>query len=261
MLVERFDLSRSITTFNKRENMIRVIGLLLLFLPSASFAEVTITINETEYHYPGNPRLTEVLEPIAGENWYWPAATLFRLNDKKVEESRKQTIVALASLTDNSLLLDDYRPAANYLISQIEAWHLATRVNITIDYDLARIKPEFNPKFEDGEYVLSLKSPPIPIYEFGMTENIGFYTAETGLCADQYLIGKLLKPLADKDYLYVVQPNGKITKVGKAYWNYQCRTLMPGAQLFVPISEKDVFSQVSKVNKLVAELSLNRIMR
>jgi hypothetical protein len=94
-----------------------------------------------------------------------------------------------------------------------------------------------------------------------MTEKTGFFTAVTGMCADQYLTGKQLKPLADKDYLYVVQPNGEITKVGKAYWNYQCRTLMPGAQLFVPISEKDVFSQVSKVNKLVAELSLNRIMR
>jgi hypothetical protein len=241
--------------------MKQLIGLLLLSIPIFSFANVTITINETQYHYSDNPRLTEVLEPIAGENWYWPAATLFRLNDKKIEKSREQAISALASLTDNSLLFDDYRPAANYLISQIKAWNLATRVNITIYYDLARIKPEFNPQFEDGEYLLSIKPPKIPIYEFGMTEKTGFFTAVTGMCADQYLTGKQLKPLADKDYLYVVQPNGEITKVGKAYWNYQCRTLMPGAQLFVPISEKDVFSQVSKVNKLVAELSLNRIMR
>lgn len=241
--------------------MKRVIGLLLLFFPYVSFADITITINETKYQYPGNPRLTEVLEPIASKNWYWPAARLFRLNDKAAEESRKQAIAALASLNDNFLLLGDYRPATNYLTSQIEAWNLATRVNITIDYDLARIKPEYNPKFDDGEYLLSLKPPVIPIYEFGMTENIGFFTAKTGLCADQYLVGKELKPLADKDYLYVIQPNGKISKIGKAYWNYQCRTLMPGAQLFVPISETDVISQVSKVNKLVAELSINRIMR
>jgi hypothetical protein len=99
--------------------MKQLIGLLLLSIPIFSFANVTITINETQYHYSDNPRLTEVLEPIAGENWYWPAATLFRLNDKKIEKSREQAISALASLTDNSLLFDDYRPAANYLIRNL----------------------------------------------------------------------------------------------------------------------------------------------
>lgn len=229
-------------------------------MPAVVGAQVKITINETMYSYTDNPRLTEVLEPIVSEQWYWPAATLFRMNDSRVEKQREQVLAMLSSLRDNKLLLGDYRSAINYLSEQIKVWKLGQRIDIKVDYDLARIQVESNPMFDEGEYLLSLKKHEIPVYEFGMIENPGFFSTQTGMCADKYIADKPPKPLADKDYLYLIQPSGTIEKVGVAYWNYQCKTLMPGGQIYVPIVESDILSQVKQVNQLIAKLALNRIM-
>ncbi|WP_201314163.1 capsule biosynthesis GfcC family protein [Dyella sp. EPa41] len=56
--------------------------------------------------------------------------------------------------------------------------------------------------------------------------------------ARKYLGGCVLSPLADADWLYVIQPDGRVFRQGIGLWNRSApMSLAPGATLYVPIRE------------------------
>ena len=233
------------------------IFLYLLLTVFCAQAKVSVQINQEIFNFPENPRLVEVLFPaLAGKQWYWPASALYRLNSSRAENQRNQIIKKLESIqlslnSENSIQV-------TYLIEQIKQWSLADRIDIPIDYDAAQLDSNSNPRFENGEYRLELKLRPTTANIFGLNKQTVIIDLSNSSCAHSS-IQQLVAELVNKDFAYIIQPNGVTKKIGIAYWNKGCTELMPGSQIYLPLPE----SQFSKKNRLLNEqivaLAKNRI--
>ncbi|MBV8157298.1 MAG: capsule biosynthesis GfcC family protein, partial [Dyella sp.] len=67
--------------------------------------------------------------------------------------------------------------------------------------------------------------------------------------ARKYLAGCMPSPQADPDWLYVIQPDGRVIRQGVALWNRSTPlSLAPGALLYVPIIERHVADVAPDLN-------------
>ncbi|MEO9947562.1 MAG: capsule biosynthesis GfcC family protein [Paraglaciecola sp.] len=223
-----------------------------------NFAAVKVRINDTTYSYDANPRLSEVLEVVALQQpWYWQAAALFRLEKGSLEQDRLMVIKELNELIDSK---DDSKGIRS-LITDIKSWRLASRVFIPIDYDLSRVQPKFNPKFDDGKYLLLLKERPTTIPVIGMVTSSADINYQGNVPVKDY-VSKISKTeQSDRSLIYIIQNDGKVSKFGVAYWNNNYDQIMPGSQLFIPISENQFTPQISTLNMKIAKLASNRVYK
>lgn len=235
--------------------MIKIIitSIVLLFHTSNSYAKVQIEINGVAYSYQNNPRLDEVLSPVVNQNnWYWPSAKLFKTDNAAIEAQRIALIKLLSSYGEKQ------RKEQQAIIDQIKNWHLADRVKIKIDFDLARFSLTNNPKFEDGSFVLTLSKRPNFLTLFGALPKPGTLPFPENKCVRDLLAHVDKLPNADHDHVYVISPNGNIDKVPIAYWNQLCFVPMPGSMVYVPLRENQWFTEATDINQQVAELAINR---
>lgn len=236
-----------------------VIFCCLLLLPHFCIAKVSVRINQQQFDFVTQPRLNEVLEKVAYDaSWYWPAAQLFRLNSNNATQLRIDLLAKLklmqASLsTDNVLQIDQ-------LIEQLNSWKLADRILINLDYDLVQTNPKFNPRLEDGFYQLELFERPLTFSVFGLLHKATTIQLNNYQCAHGY-INNTFSMLKNRDYIYIIQPDGQVIKAGIAYWNSRCVDIMPGSQVFLPFEESQFFSKNTELNKQIIELALNRLQQ
>ena len=235
-----------------------IFGILSTFY---AFSNVNISINQKSYSYTENPRLADVLKPFAiEENWYWPATALYRKNSNNIEE--KRAIVLSELKTVYSQQTDPkFKKALVYLEQQIIAWQLVERIFIDIDYDKARIQAEHNPSFKDGDYLLLLKERPEAVSVFGMLENARAIPLLSMTTSYEYLKGIDVSEGSDKSFVFIIQADGSVKKVGIAYWNRVDHQIMPGGQLYIPIAERLFSNRIDELNKKIAELAANRVIQ
>jgi hypothetical protein len=65
---------------------------------------------------------------------------------------------------------------------------------------------------------------------------------------------------ADKSYVYIITPQGDVDERGIAYWNLDFSQLMPGSQVYVPISPELFSNKLKVLNKRVAALAVHRVL-
>ncbi|MEP0357607.1 MAG: capsule biosynthesis GfcC family protein [Paraglaciecola sp.] len=233
---------------------------LLIFVLSwtcVSTATVKIKINDTVFHYDGNPRLSEVLEPIALErSWYWQSSALFRMGDSTIDNERSliiEELVALAASTDDGKVI-------SRLAGNLERWNLGKRIVIPIDYDLARVQPKFNPRFENGEYLLLLKERVETVSIIGLVDEPTVIKYKGSVAVVEYLSNIKVTDLADSSFVYIVQGNGAVKKSGVAYWNNSYDHVMAGGQIFIPFYQSQFSKKMDILNMKIAKLATNRII-
>lgn len=238
--------------------------LALIFVINAN-AAVTVTVNTDTRRYDTNPRISEVLQPYALQQpWYWPAATLYRTDSNKPEQLRQRVLQLLNTLgqqTSDLGLRETYASLGTELLS----WQLAERVVLAIDYDAARVKPELNPRLDDGEYLLQLKLRPEQVYLTGGIAQSGAVPHKAGAPVKEYLASAKLLNGADSSQLAVVQTNGQVQIAGVSYWNLEQIEAMPGAQLLVlfapPLLDRlTADSNITQLNTLLQQLAVYRIL-
>lgn len=223
----------------------------------SAHSNVKIVINGMSHEYVESPRLSEVLSPIAEqENWYWPASGVYRSDSQKQESQKRQVLADINTTANNHAGLQS---TLNALKEQVSNWSLSLKVNLDIDYDKARLIEHANPKFEAGEYLITLTLRPDYITVFGAVSNNNRLSYKDGQCLYNYVEQMQRNSDADPDYVYVIQPDGKIIKPGVAYWNKQCLLVMPGSQIYVPLRENLLFSDIQDLNRSIADLAVNRI--
>lgn len=61
-------------------------------------------------------------------------------------------------------------------------------------------------------------------------------------------------PEADRNYVYVIQPDGTLERIGVAHWNEQQTTLAVGAVIYVPVDPAVLSPQARELNKDMAQL-------
>lgn len=236
--------------------LLLLINCVLLF-SAASHAVVEVTINKTMYTFTGNPRIVDVLQPIAlKEQWYWPESKLFRSNTEKSQDLRSQIVKMLAKEGDTK---QEYESLYQNIVSQIESWEVGDRVKIKIDFELARISAKHNPRMENGQYKIFLAKRPTTLYVFGAVKNAFELPYRNNTCVEDIISSMEFTAVAAKSYVYLISPQGKVDKSPIAYWNSQCTLPMPGSMIYVPLQESFFSHAQTMINTKITELAVNRI--
>ncbi|AXR08284.1 capsule biosynthesis GfcC family protein [Salinimonas sediminis] len=239
----------------------RIFSLLMLILFSVNTsAQVNLKINNQQYRFLEPVRLAHALAPVAhNQDWYWPASGLF-IVDESVEEQRNEVIELIDKLAIELEPTDDRAIGLHALRQQIEGWKLAKRVPLKVNYDVARLNISQNPKLLEGDYLLTLTPRPEVVHLSGLVKTPGPYKHQPAGSAYQYTQAIELRADADPDFVYIIEPSGRLRNVNTAYWNRQYTQVMPGSQIFVPIFSYLLTPSLSELNQKVAELAVNRVL-
>jgi hypothetical protein len=224
-------------------------------------ASVTVVVNKEHYEFTYEPRLVEVLEPIANqENWYWPGSALYQADDIQLEKTRE-------SLLDNLLTLSKRYTAEEpniarsleHLRTTIIGWRLARRLPVTVDYDLARVVASANPRLPNDKYILNLTPRMNTVQLFGAINGTVNLPHRAHADVSEYMTSQQLTDLADKDLVIILQADGREIIAPVAYWNKTHQEVMPGSQLFVPFKQSLFKPEFTVINKQIINLALNRV--
>jgi hypothetical protein len=237
------------------------LSILLSFAFNTAIASVTVTVNQKQYVFDHEPRLIEILAPIASQaNWYWPSATLYQASDVMLEKKRKQLINTLSGLVQR-YQIDEPKIAKSLtqLQASITSWHLAQRLPIKIDYDLARMVAAANPQLPEGEYILSLTPRVNTVQMFGAVDNTSEIPHLPYTDTSEYITSRKLSSLANKDVVVVIQADGRLIESPVAYLNKTHQEVMPGSQLFIPFEESLFKPEFAAINQQIMILALGRV--
>lgn len=240
----------------------KVFVFLLMHLCSVSaYAKVSIFINQQAFEYDMPVRLNQVLAPVSSStDWYWPASAVYDLNDPTAETLKKETLDLILSELKR-LDSDD----ADYIVldnvyRQVSSWSVATRKHVEVSYNLARVYPSKNPMFQPGKYLIRLFMRPEVTHVSGAVKTAGAYQFKNNSELASISHGVALSPNANNSDVWVISPQGEVSIEGKAYWNKGFNQLMPGSQLYFPVSESLFSSSIAKINERVAQLAVHRIL-
>ena len=243
------------------KSILMCLSLLVSFAFNTAVAEVTVTVNKQQYVFAHEPRLVEILAPIANQkNWYWPGAALYQDNDIKLEKMRFSVLDQLSTLAK---LYRTEEPGMTQSLEQlqvtIKGWRLARRLPIKIDYDLARIVEAANPRLPKGKYVLDLAPRMNTVQLFGAVNKTGEIPHLAHADISEYITADNRADLADKDYVMLIQADGRKITAPVAYWNKAHQEVMPGSQLFVPFKASLFHPEHTSINLQITTLATNRV--
>jgi hypothetical protein len=227
----------------------------------AGMTQVNVQINGAEYNYADNPRLAEVLAPVALQaKWYWPAATLYKLSSNTAQIQREQLLQTLVDIKARYSANTELQTVLASIERQVKAWHLAERVTTPVDYDFARLREQMNPRFDSGSYLLKLPLRPQVVQVFGAVQREVAVTHQSSAPVSHYLPDIERSPLASDDEVILLQPDGSRLAVGVAYWNRQHIEAMPGAQLYIPFKTQLFSADLALLNQQLEQLAMHRIL-
>jgi hypothetical protein len=240
-----------------------LMGLLLLnvLMLNTVMATVTVSVKQKQYVFTHEPQLTEVLAPIADqENWYWPSTALYQGEDINLEKMRQLLLNNLTTLITG---YQKEQPKIALTLEQLQttiaSWHLARRLPIRIDYDLARIVVAANPQLPKGKYILDIALRMNTVLLFGAVNRTANVPHLPHADVSEYISRQTLTDLADKDYVILIQADGREMIAPIAYWNKTHQEVMPGSQIFVPFKQSLFHPEFTFINKQIMTLAQNRV--
>lgn len=228
---------------------------------SVSAAQVAVQINGTDFQFTGNPRLSEVLAPVALQaKWYWPASALYKLDGNQPVMQQQQLLKNINELKQQYATDSDVFAALVSVERQVAAWQLAERVIMPMDYDFARLRQNLNPRFDNGNYLLKLLPRPQVVHVFGAVQRAVAVTHQSSAAVSHYLPDIERSTLAADHEVIILQPDGSRLAAGIAYWNQQHIEVMPGAQLFIPFKAQLFGREFARLNEQLEQLAMHRIL-
>lgn len=127
--------------------------------------------------------------------------------------------------------------AAAVLAAWLEGAEATGRVLQTVDIRLLQVQPHTNPVLQDGDSV-EVPERPTTIRVMGAVKAECRLRHEPLREARDYLRDCETSAAADRNHLYVVQPDGIVQKLGIASWNRaDPQSVAPGGTVYVPLSE------------------------
>jgi hypothetical protein len=209
----------------------------------------------------GTPRVADILAQLQpSKDIYWPAASVFQRDQVNLEKTRQSVLKTLSAL--NARLEGEdkaQQQVLNQLMAEIQTWQLAKRINVRLDYDLARISLANNPMFDEGKYILKMDTRPEQIYIGGVTSSKSSHAILPSADVSDYMSTVKLSTIANKDIVHIIQPNGDTIEAPIAYWNKQHQEVMPGSYIFVPFKESLFVPEYAQLNKQIILLAQNRL--
>lgn len=239
-------------------------GLLLLLACSAfslSAAELTL-------HYAGKLESVTVPEhsPLSAaytslhfsSDADWPSALITRtVPDKSLNTAQTALLQNLQRLKtqwqDNPALMQSIQQIMT-LISQVS---VAQRIPAKLDPDWVQLRSEFDLKLE-GRYTLYLTPYRFNLQLAGLAGNQVLSIHEGYQLAD-YLADAHYQTGAEKDFVYLIAPDGQWRKMPIALWNRVNAEPAPGAMIFVGFNPASLPDDMSNLNEQIVSYLANRI--
>ena len=222
---------------------------------------VSIMINKQTYQFDRPIRLSSALSIVADNgDWYWPSASAFDLSNSKAEREKEIALSEIRTLLAQFDKDSKTHEALGNLYEQVASWTVSTRIDMPISYNRARLFFEDNPMFQPGKYWIRLNGRPNVVHFSGAVVTPGAYKhqSDTSVYTAVHTVKKAVD--ADKSHVYVIDPMGNIEEKGIAYWNLDFAQIMPGSQVYVPISSELFSDKLKQLNKRVAALAVHRVL-
>ncbi len=239
--------------------LLRFFGLSLMAISYLASAEVVVSSEQGTQSFSDHVSLSHVLSQSNKlDKVYWPSAALYKVSPE-LENLRFELINTIESLYQDV----NNAPLASALINlkkDVMTWRLAKRSPFVVDYDLSRLYPKFNPNLPSGEYFLSLPTRGTHVKLFGAVTKPALLTHTPQVSVNSYLGKAVLGGYGELDWVYVNNSNGKLIKAPVAYWNHKRMEVIPGGELFVPFRQSIFDSRYQKINELVAQLAINKVV-
>ena len=242
-------------------NSIGFILLLCLSFVSVSAAELT-------FNYAGKmqsvsmPDRSHLSEAYTGfkfpENADWSSALITK-NDssdslKSVQTNLLQKLQNLAAQWhDNPALVK----SVQQIMMLVTTTPVALRIQAKLDPDWVLLRQEFNPQLE-GNYTLYLASYTFKLQLAGLAGNQTLPIHEGYLLAD-YLADVSYQEGADKDFVYLITPEGQWHKMPVALWNRVYSEPSSGSMIFVGFESSLLPDNMPDLNEQIASYLANRI--
>lgn len=242
----------------KRPNLLLLA--LLLIGPGLSQAAVTVS---GDVQSPGDVavkpgiRLRDVIlatQPNV-ESYWLGAAWLHRSLEGKQTRLKAGLLFDLKLLQQVALLNGRNTRAAlsARLYEQVERLPVTGRQVAVLDPVALEVGFAFNALLDDGDRLI-YPARPSTVEVWGAVEqtchvpydarqDAHFYTQHCAILSD-----------AERDYLWLIQPDGQVRRVGVAAWNFEEGVMpTPGSRILVPIRSDDLQSPTPELNEQLAE--------
>lgn len=242
-------------------NSIGFILLLCLSFVSVSAAELTFNYagKMQSVSVPDRSRLSEAYTgfkfPVDAD---WSSALMTK-NDatNSLASAQASLLQHLQSLTEQ--WRDD--PALVKSVQQImmlvTTTPVALRIQTKLDPDWVLLRQEFNPQLE-GHYTLYLAPYMFNLQLAGLAGNQTLPIHEGYLLAD-YLADVSYQEGADKDFVYLITPEGQWHKMPVALWNRVDSEPSSGSMIFVGFDSSLLPDNMPDLNEQIASYLANRI--
>ncbi|MGR5066521.1 capsule biosynthesis GfcC family protein [Photobacterium sp. DNB22_13_2] len=192
--------------------------------------------------------------PLRADNIFWLGSTL----STATEPENKSTVLKLIDQ------LVDKEPTSFALKASLKAnerWIsdniIYTRQFIALDFDAIRLNKKLNPLL-NGDYHLYLANRPNDVLIIGATQKPTTLHWQPRLSAKQYLDKTALIDNHQKDYVVVIQPDGKVEQHPIAYWNSDHMDVAPGATIFIGYG--NLPSGYQSLNQEMINLLRNKVL-
>ncbi len=208
----------------------------------------TVRLNGEAVAYNDGERLASfVPRLLALPNAYWPASRVRNEQSSLAARVLKARVLAQLQVIDAGL------PAASELRHELEQFEPFGGLDQTLDPDVIRLHERNNPRLS-GDYDLLVPARPDHIRIIGMTRQDGREPiALAPVSARRIDAGKYLDG-ADREWLYLIDPEGRVRRTGVAAYNARELDVLPGSIVFVPIHARYLDESTRALNDDIVKL-------
>lgn len=238
---------------------------LFIFLPlllHSKFSNAEIKYVEQKLILNNPAKLSYLLRPYIKElphNSYLPGFAIYDDKDQSLQKTREELLVLL-ELYAQSQSGDDARSIRD-LIRVIHGWELRKRINVFADFDAVRINGFLNPQLPAGEYTLRFPLQLETAFLVTLLNEKEVNVKLPGKEISDVILKSPPKDFLEESYVWIINLDGSIDKLGIAYWNQRRAQLMPGMIIYSPLKESIFSTLPQQINRLMLELLANRIIK
>lgn len=234
-------------------------GALLICLGMSAAQAQTVSIGGAvlkpgDYQWQPGARLRDAA--VAGQvrASAWPLGAAL-LRQSAIEPQQRLKAGVLFDLRINKMYAQTQNdPQLRELVERLEAFVEPLPVT-------GRVKAELNPfqllvksnnhLLEAGDKLL-YPTRPTSVRVMGAVASDCVLSFEAALGIKDYLRQCPAHPAADRNYLYIIQPDGAAERIGMAHWNQQQGHVAVGGILYVPLDPSDISPDTADLNDDIA---------
>ena len=232
----------------------------LLVAPMLSHAAVTVSgdvLKPGQYEMAADARLLDVVLPSRpNAESYWLAATWLHKPELEKQQRLKVGVLFDLKMVERGALLDGKASRAALaarLFDEVSRLPVTGRKVAVLDPIALEISFARNYPLADGDQLI-YPARPSTVEVLGAIGEPCELAFRPMLQARDYLESCTVLKDAEGDYLWLIQPNGEVRRIGNGGWNREDGAIVAaGSKILVPIKTSDIDPPTPDLNQQLAE--------